>query len=266
MNSLNLTAVLDHIKQLAVDVGRLQMENLGRADLAVDKKTTGIDLVTEIDRRSEAMIVRFLREHYPDHGILAEESGRTAGTSDYLWVVDPLDGTTNYAQALPVFAVSIALQYKGETILGVVNVPGVSQLFTAIRGQGAFLNGQPVTVSRKTDLIECVLATGFPYDVASHPVNNLDYFGYLLVKTRAIRRLGAAAYDLACVACGKFDGYWEMGLQPWDAAAGILLVQEAGGKVISFRADRKISIVAGNETVCDEVFAQLRSVDGLKAY
>lgn len=264
MNSLDLAEVLDNIKQLATDVGRLQMENLGRADLLVGTKTTGIDLVTEIDKQSEAMIIRFLQEYYPDHAILSEESGRSEGKSDYLWVVDPLDGTTNYAQGLPVFAVSIALQYKGETILGLVNVPGVDQLFTAIRGQGAFLNGRPITVSKKSELIECVLATGFPYDVGSHPVNNLNYFGHLLVRTRAIRRLGAAAYDLACVACGKFDGYWEMGLQPWDAAAGVLLIQEAGGKVVSFRNDRKISIVTGNAMVCDKIFAELRCVDRMK--
>lgn len=263
MDSLNLTEVLENVKQLAIKVGHLQMEHLGRADMAIDTKTTGIDLVTEIDKQSEKMILQFLRENYPDHAVLSEESGRTQGISEYLWVVDPLDGTTNYAQGLPVFAVSIALKHKDKTILGVVNVPGVNQMFTAIRGKGAFLNGQPIAVSTKHKLIECVLATGFPYDVASHPANNLNYFGHLLLKTRAIRRFGAAAYDLACVACGKFDGYWEMGLQPWDAAAGVLMVEEAGGKVVSFRNDRKISIVAGNETICNEVFAELRVVEGM---
>lgn len=259
--NLHLVNILAQVSQLAEEVGRLQMNNLGRSDLEIATKTTGIDLVTEIDQQSEAMIVRFLEQHFPEHGILAEESGQGGSRSEYIWVIDPLDGTTNYAQGLPVFAVSIALQYRGQSILGVVHVPGVKQQFTAIRGQGAWLNGQPISVAQKAELQDCVLATGFPYDVASHAVNNLNYFGHMLLKTRALRRWGAAAYDLACVACGKYDGYWEMGLQPWDAAAGTLLVEEAGGKVVSFRQDRKISIVAGNEAVCHAILAELQQVD-----
>ena len=257
MNQLNWEEVSRQVQDLAITVGQIQLANLGRDDLAIDTKSTGIDLVTEIDKQSEAMILEFLRQHYPDHGIMAEESGETARDSDYLWIIDPLDGTTNYSQGLPVFAVSIALQYQGETVIGVVYAPGVNQLFSAIKGQGAWLNGKRITVSRKTQLTDCVLATGFPYDVFTHQVNNLDYFGHFLVRTRAIRRLGAAAYDLACVACGKFDGYWEMGLQPWDAAAGVLLIEEAGGKVTAFRHDRKLSLAAANPELCDTICAQL---------
>lgn len=263
MNTLNLPGILEEISQLADRVGCMQMANLGRSDLVMATKTTGIDFVTEIDQQSESMIIQYLAQRFPDHGILAEESGQGGSQSEYLWVIDPLDGTTNYSQGLPIFAVSIALQYQGESILGVVHVPGVNQQFTAIRGQGAWLNGRSIAVSQKGELQDCVLATGFPYDVASHPVNNLNYFGHLLLKTRALRRWGAAAYDLACVACGKYDGYWEMGLQPWDVAAGSLLIEEAGGRVVSFRQDRKISLVAGNSAVCSKILAELQTVDGV---
>lgn len=259
----DLNKVLEEVKQLAIEVGKVQMANLGRADLNVNTKTTDIDLVTEIDKLSEKMIVEFLIEHYPEHAILSEESGRTEKDSEFLWVIDPLDGTTNYAQGLPIFAVSIALQYRGESILGVVSAPGVNQLFTAVRGQGAFLNGQPIAVAKKTELIESVLATGFPYDITQHPANNMDYFNYLLPKTRAIRRFGAASYDLACVACGKFDGYWEMNLQPWDVAAGMLLVKEAGGEIVAFRNDRRISLIAANHVICNKVLAEIKKVDSL---
>ena len=265
MSSLDWQDVLQEVSELATMIGRLQMENLGKAGLTIETKTTGIDLVTEIDKRSEEQIVAFIQSRFPGHAILAEESGHTGRDSDYLWIIDPLDGTTNYAQGLPVFAVSIALQHRNETVLGVVYAPGVGHMFTAISGQGAYFNGRPISVSRKEDLKQCVLATGFPYDVATHADNNLDYFNYFLTRSRAIRRFGAAAYDLAGVACGMFDGYWEMCLKPWDAAAGILLVQEAGGTVVSFREDRSIAIIAGNRVICQKIAAGLRQVDGQRS-
>ena len=211
---INLEAVLDNIKQVAVTTGLMQKRNLGRADLEIAAKSSSVDLVTEIDKQSEAGIIEFIRNHYPSHGILAEESGLSAGEADYLWVIDPLDGTTNYSQGLPIFAVSIALQYQGETVLGVIYMPMIDQLFTAIRGHGAYLNDQRIEVATKQELIDSVLATGFPYDIGTHPVNNIAYFSELVRKTRAIRRMGAAAYDIACVAAGKFDGYWELKLSP----------------------------------------------------
>ncbi len=261
MANIDLSETLKKVKEIAFEVGTLQLKNLGRKNLGINTKSTGIDLVTEIDKQSEARIVQFIREQYPEHAILAEESGLMQTGSDYTWVVDPLDGTTNYAQGLPIFAVSIALQCTGETVLGVVYAPAVGQMFTAVRQQGAYLNGERLEVSGKTELIESVLATGFPYDIAEHEANNLTYFNEIILKARAVRRMGAAAYDLACVAAGKFDGYWELNLSTWDAAAGILLVQEAGGKVIHFREDRKVSIIAGNEVICQKIWDEIRKAD-----
>jgi myo-inositol-1(or 4)-monophosphatase len=258
---LDLFATLEQVKQVAVATGRLQQENLGRQRLAVTAKSSAIDLVTEIDKRSEQAIIACIRQHFPGHAILAEESGRTAGQSEYLWVIDPLDGTTNYAQGLPIFAVSIALQHRGQTVLGVVFAPEVDQLFTAVKGHGAQLNGTAIAVSTKQELIDSVLATGFPYDIATNPANNLDYFNSLVLKARAVRRMGAAAYDLACVAAGKFDGYWELNLSPWDVAAACLMVEEAGGTVRPFRQDRGISIIAGNAAICDKIAREIQAVD-----
>lgn len=258
---INLSDVLQHVEKLAIQVGIMQEENLGRKDLKVESKSTEIDLVTEIDKASEKVILGFIRENYPGHAILSEESGRFSTDSEYLWIVDPLDGTTNYAQGLPIFTVSIALQYQGETVLGVVYSPVTDQMFTAVKGQGAYLNGLRIGVSQKEDLLESVLATGFPYDITETPHNNIAYFDSLVLKTRAVRRLGSAAYDLALVAAGRFDGFWELNLSPWDVAAGMLLVEEAGGSIIHFRDDRKISIICGNSVLCQKIHHEILSID-----
>jgi len=258
---VDLFTAMEKVKELAIDVGKMQKNNLGKKDLAMNTKSTSVDLVTEIDKQSEQMIIEFIRKNYPSHSILAEESGLAASETEYLWVVDPLDGTTNFSQGLPIFAVSIALQYKNETVLGVVYAPVVEQLFTAIKGQGAFLNGKRLKVSSKEDLTKSVLATGFPYDIRENPINNLVYFNRLLLSTRAIRRMGAAAYDLACVAAGFFDGFWELKLSLWDVAAAVLMVEEAGGKIVYFRQDRGISLIAGNEVICGAILEEIKQVD-----
>ncbi|MCE5286257.1 MAG: inositol monophosphatase [Pelosinus sp.] len=262
---INLSEVLPQIEKLAIKVGTMQEENLGRKDLKIQSKSSGIDLVTEIDQQSEKMILGFIREIYPDHAILAEESGRFEQDSEYLWIVDPLDGTTNYAQGLPIFSISIALEYQGETVLGVVYSSVTDQMFTAIKGQGAYLNGIRIGVSTKQELLDCVLATGFPYDITETPHNNIAYFNELVLKTRAVRRMGSAAYDLALVAAGRFDGFWEMNLSPWDVAAGMLLVTEAGGSIIHFRDDRKVSIICGNSVICQKVHDEIQHTDKKKA-
>jgi len=258
---IDLANVLEKVKELALAVGKMQQENLDKTRLEVSTKSSSIDLVTEIDRKSEEIIIKFIQERYPSHAILAEESGRHSGDSDYLWIIDPLDGTTNYAQGLPIFCVSIALQYREETVLGVVYCPVVGQLFTAIRGQGAYLNSQRLQVSAKQELIESVLATGFPYDIAENPANNITYFNRIVLKARAVRRIGSAAYDLACVAAGKFDGYWELKLSPWDVAAAMLMVEEAGGRIVHFRKDRGIAIIAGNEVICEKIRREIEQSD-----
>ncbi len=209
--------------------GRIQRAAFGKSPKVEHKGE--IDLVTQIDKRSEAAILRVLASAFPSHGILAEESGRRAGDAGHLWVIDPLDGTTNYSRGFPYFCVSVALAREGEVIVGAVYQPLLDELFTAVRGRGAFLNGRALRVSRQPRLDQAFLATGFPYDIRRSPRNNLDYFGRFATRCLAVRRAGAAALDLAYVAAGRFDGFWELKLRPWDIAAASLLIVEAGGRI-----------------------------------
>jgi myo-inositol-1(or 4)-monophosphatase len=188
-----------------------------------------IDIVTEADRMSEALILSAIHRQYPRHDVLAEESSATQNGSSFRWIIDPLDGTTNYAHGYPVFCVSIALEIKGEICLGVVFNPMLDEMFVAEKGGGATLNGHSLSVSRTAILSHSLLATGFPYDIRENKDNNINYFTQMARKVQAIRRAGSAALDLAYVAAGRFDGFWELKLMPWDTAAGCLLVQEAGG-------------------------------------
>jgi len=193
-----------------------------------------LDLVTDADRRAEEAVVSFLRQATPLCGILAEERDEIAGNSDTRWILDPLDGTTNFAHGYPFFCVSLALEQSGRVEWGAVLDPLRDELFSARRGQGAHCNSAPVRVSVTAELDQAMLCTGFPYDVHDSDVDNLDNFTRLIKKARAIRRDGAAALDLCYVAAGRFDGFWEMKLKPWDMAAGTLIVQEAGGRVSGF--------------------------------
>jgi myo-inositol-1(or 4)-monophosphatase len=188
------------------------------------------DLVTEADRRSEALIVGRLRSHFPEHDIVGEEGGGRSTNADHCWYVDPLDGTTNFAHGFPVFCVSLGVAYRGEVIAGVVYDPTRDELFTAERGAGAFLNDQRLSVSKTTSLSSSLLATGFPPFADNHDLNIQFYFRLTLL-SHGIRRAGSAALDLCSVASGRFEGFWELTLNPWDKAAGSLLVTEAGGHV-----------------------------------
>ncbi|MBI5826191.1 MAG: inositol monophosphatase [Deltaproteobacteria bacterium] len=225
------------IRQTAVNAARkagaLLRENLGRAGRIEFKGV--VDLVTEMDTRSESIIVEEIKKVFPDHGILAEEGAELLSNSGRRWVIDPLDGTTNYAHGFPWFCVSIALEDNGAVVLGVVYNPMLDELFVAEAGKGAYLNGVKITVSGIDSLDKGLLATGFPYDVRSSTENNLDHFGRFAVRAQAIRRAGAAALDLSYVGCGRFDGFWEMKLRPWDVAAAWLIVREAGGVVTDFK-------------------------------
>lgn len=216
-------------RQAALEAGRYLLEGLSQTKRVTYKGQ--VDLVTGFDRRSEEIIYDRLGRAFPGHSFLAEEEIKRDRDSDYCWLVDPLDGTTNYAHGLPVFCVSIALAFRNEIILGVVYDPNREELYTATRGHGSYLNGKPIRVSRTRKLDRSLLATGFPYDVRTSQDNNLDHFANFAVRAQAIRRLGSAALDLCYVACGRFDGYWEKKLKPWDLAAGALLVEEAGGRV-----------------------------------
>ena len=209
--------------------GRIQVAAFGTAP-AVEHKGE-IDLVTAIDRRSEKAILATIGRAFPGHGVLAEESDPRAGDAEHLWVVDPLDGTTNYSRGFPYFCVSVALARAGRVIVAAVYQPLLGELFTAIRGRGAFLNGRPLRVSGQPLLDQAFLATGFPYDIRRGRRTNIDHFANLATRCLAIRRAGAAALDLAYVAAGRFDGFWELKLRPWDIAAASLLIEEAGGRV-----------------------------------
>jgi myo-inositol-1(or 4)-monophosphatase len=190
-----------------------------------------INLVSEMDTRSERAVVEALHAAFPEHGIIAEEETTIRTQSGYTWIIDPLDGTTNYAHGYPCFSVSIALEHEGNIIAGVVYDPMRDELFSARSGQGAYLNGKKLRVSGVDTLLKSLLATGFPYDRKVSEKNNMDYFHRLLMASQEVRRDGSAALDLCYVACGRFDGFWELKLKPWDVAAGSLIVREAGGTV-----------------------------------
>jgi myo-inositol-1(or 4)-monophosphatase len=190
-----------------------------------------IDLVTEVDRQSEAFLLGEIRRLFPDHQIVSEEIGLVPGSEGHQWYVDPLDGTVNYAHGIPIFSVSIAYARGGTMMLGAVYDPLRDEMFSAEKGSGASLNGRRLQVSRVEELRRSLLVTGFPYDAWSSPRNNLEYFGRFARLTQGVRRLGSAALDLCYVAAGRFDGYWELTLNPWDVAAGGLIASEAGAKV-----------------------------------
>ena len=218
----------------AQKAGGIHLERLGKSHEIAFKGE--IDLVTEVDRLAEASILETLKAEFPDHAIVAEESGASLTGSEYCWYVDPLDGTTKYAHAFPFFAVSIGLARNGRMEVGVVYAAAFNELFTAVRGQGARLNGRPIHVSEVARLNDALLASGFPPSVRKE-LTNVPEFVAFLRRGQAVRRPGAASLDLAYQACGRLDGFWEFGLAPWDVAAGSLLIEEAGGKVSAIRGD-----------------------------
>ncbi|MBS4538725.1 inositol monophosphatase [Clostridium sp. D2Q-11] len=258
---IDLNKAIEEVKRWALEAGKIQRDNYEKEDLKISTKSSDVDLVTEIDELSEKLILSAIKENYPDHGILSEESEYHETNSDYLWIIDPLDGTSNYAQGLPIFAVSIALEFRGEVVLGVVYEPILNEMFSTIKGKGAYLNNKKIKIGSKNKLRQSLLATGFPYDRDTNPDNNLNYFNKIIPKVRGIRRMGAAAYDLANVACGRVDGYWELNLKPWDVAAGALMIKESGGEVAEISNKRDVSIVAGNKEICDLIMKEIKEVD-----
>lgn len=254
----------DHLhlaERLAREAGALLREGYGRAANIEFKGV--VDLVTEYDRQSEALILSQLRAAYPAHRINAEESGRSGQAAEaYEWLVDPLDGTVNFAHAVPVFSVSLALTHHGRLVLGVVYDPMRDELFAAEAGQGATLNGQRVRVSAEARLDRALLATGFPYDVRTSPENNFAEFVAFYKRAQGVRRLGSAALDCAYVACGRFDGYWEYKMKAYDIGAGALMVLEAGGQVTTATGDPEFLgrplIVASNGHLHAQMLQVLR--------
>jgi len=193
-----------------------------------------VDLVTQFDRKSQYLIIKELTRKFPDHGILSEEDVVQNIDASTKWIIDPLDGTTNFAHGLPIWTISIALEFEREVVVGVVYDPTRKEIFYAVKGRGAFLNRKRVKVSKVRKLDRALLITGFPYDVRRTKNNNLKHFCNFALRAQAVRRLGSAALDLCYTACGRFDGYWELKLSPWDQAAGALILREAGGKITDF--------------------------------
>ncbi|MFZ2097134.1 MAG: inositol monophosphatase family protein [Anaerolineales bacterium] len=213
-----------------------------------------IDLVSEADHQSEQLLLGYIRQHFPGDRIVAEESGELAGSVDRAWYIDPLDGTVNYIHGVPIYSVSIAYTESGKLKLGVVYDPMRDEFFSAESGQGAWLNDRPIHPSSTPDLDQALLVTGFPYDIRTNPMNNLDHYAYFALHSQGVRRLGSAALDLCYVACGRLDGFWELRLNSWDVAAGGLIAREAGAMVTNLAGDEDFisppqSILAANSSL-----------------
>lgn len=245
--SADATRILELAERLAREAGRIQREHY-EGEFEIHTKSAVIDLVTDVDRACERLIVDAIQAERRTDAILAEEGGGTDDPdAEWRWLIDPLDGTTNYAHGYPRFCVSIGIEQRGVATVGVVYDPLLDELFSAVRGRGAMLNDRPLQVSAEARLEHAMLATGFAYDVHRSVEDNLDHFSAFVKAAQAIRRDGSAALDLCYVAAGRFDGYWELKLHPWDVAAGLLIVEEAGGRTSDFSGRQ--SCASGRETV-----------------
>ncbi|UCF30794.1 MAG: inositol monophosphatase [bacterium] len=254
-----LNTFLDDAIRVARKAGTVLRTKL-ESDFRVEYKGE-VDLVTDMDRTAQTIIESEIRSLYPTHGLLAEEELDDPGTDGYVWVIDPLDGTTNYAHRFPVFSVSIALTAGEEVLCGVVHNPMSEETFTSVKGGGASLNGHAIGVSKVDTLNRSLLATGFPYNIRETLETNLNHFNNMVLQAQGIRRCGSAALDLCYVACGRVDGFWELGLNPWDIAAGTLIVREAGGMVTDFSGKPLVldgsEVLASNGVIHNEMTAVL---------
>jgi len=253
--------LLPFIEQTAREAGALLMRHF-KARVEIEYKGD-VDLVTVADRESETLIVGRIRERFPQHDIIGEEGTRTETGAEFKWYIDPLDGTTNFAHGFPVFCVSIGLEQKGERIAGVLYDPTRDELFAAEKGSGARRNGEPLRVSNTATLSDALVATGFPSH-KRHKNPNIHFYHQITLRTHGVRRAGSAALDLANVASGRVDGFWEFNLNPWDTAAGVLLVEEAGGKVTDFSGGKfdisSREVVASNGVLHAALLAEFRAI------
>lgn len=235
-------------------------------DFIIDHKEGINNLVTEVDKQAEAAIIQIINAAFPDHTILSEEAGLLEQHSDYIWFVDPIDGTVNFAHGIPLCCVSIGLRHKGDMLLGSVYNPMMNELFFAERGKGATLNGAPIHVSNKEDFSRACLVTGFPYRMPAQGDHPLKVFERAIMRGLPVRRLGSAAIDLCWVACGRFDGFWEYNLSPWDIAAGYLIVEEAGGKISDFEGNPydvfDKETLATNGLIHEPLLALIKNAEG----
>ncbi len=260
---------MNTLLQTAIDAAQKAGELLKsgfRTQFSISSKSQIHDLVTEFDLKSEAIIIETIRHAFPNHEIITEESGHHVSDGDIIWIIDPLDGTVNFAHGIPLFCISIAAM-KGQDILcGVIYAPMTEELFTSEKGKGALMNGQSCRISPQTTLMNAFLVTGFPYSVKENPEHCIEHFSHFVGLGLPIRRLGSAALDLAYIASGRFDGFWEVALQPWDMAAGALLVREAGGIVIDYAGNElnvlhASSIIAGNADITHALQQEIRKVN-----
>lgn len=241
--------------ELAKQVGAYQKACFRNPNLLIESKSTAIDLVTEVDVYCDKRLVETLKELFPEDDILSEEQGLHDVGGAHTWVIDPLDGTTNFSIGLPIFAVSIARMKEGKPIFGVIYVPMLEDLFVAEKGKGAWLNEKPCSVSQSDELRKSVLATGFPYDRATAKNNNSKNIEQMIPKVKGIRRMGAAAYDIALVGAGILDGFWELRLALWDIAAAWLVVAESGGHMQVLEKSGAYTVICGNEKICEKIKA-----------
>lgn len=263
---LELSQITNSVCQISIEAGKyLRHEHLHFSSKAIEEKGKN-DLVSFVDRKSESQIISELLNLIPNSNIIAEESGTKNNESPYTWIIDPLDGTTNFVHGIPLFATSIALQYESEIVAGVIHEPNLNETFYAWKGGGAWLNGKKIEVSNTNQLSESLIATGFPYSNFKNLNLYMDFITYTIEKTRGIRRLGSAAIDLAYVACGRLDVFFEYGLKPWDVAAGIVLVKEANGIVSDFSKNNNAlygqEIVACNSIIQEEFFSVFSQIYG----
>ena len=244
--------------EAALKAGKELKKGFGTS-FSVSNKDGKNNLVTEFDKRSEKIIIEHINKRFPEHSFLAEESGKSGftGNNNICWIIDPLDGTVNFAHSLPIFSVSIAAVLNGDILTGVIYHPILDELFIAVKGKGATLNNRRLTVSSNSIIDSSFLVTGFPYNISENPCNCIDHFIQIILNGIPVRRLGSAALDLAYVAAGIFDGFWEIDLNPWDVAAGALLVQEAGGRVTQYNNSPyqigNRTILATNGKIHDEI-------------
>ncbi|GAB4193088.1 MAG: inositol monophosphatase family protein [Calditrichia bacterium] len=248
---------LDTALEAAKLAGRYLLNERGKLTEEKISEKAANDFVTKVDIQSEKIISEFILGKYPDHSILSEEAGLTHTDSSFLWIIDPLDGTKNFIHDVPVYGVSIALMQDGEVIMGVINNPASNELFWAEKDKGAFLNGTPIKVSDHTSIDGALLATGFPHRKKEFSVRYIKLFENIFVRSSDIRRMGAATIDLAYVACGRFDGFFELGLNIWDLAAGDIIIKEAGGKIADFWGDNKHLnngfVLCGNKSILNDL-------------
>lgn len=258
-DTISSQALLDDARQWALAAGEIQLGYFRSDRLDIRAKLNDSDVVTAADKAAERLILDSIHAKYPTHSILSEESGADTHDSPYRWIIDPLDGTTNFSAGLPMFSVSIGLEYCGKMLLGVVYAPYLREMFHAVKGCGAFLNGTPIHPSSTDRLSHAVVATGFPVDKDTSPDCNLDNVARVLPLVRGMRRLGSAAIDLCYVAAGYLDAYWELNLHPWDVAAGSIIIAEAGARLTHFRHDRNLSVMASNPSLHPAILPLLSS-------